>query len=129
MEILGHGIDIVDLRKFRILIDDPEKDFVRNCFTKIEQADAGESHKQIERLAGRFATKEAVLKALGIGWGNGISWTDVETQNLPSGAPRIILYGRVVVIAEELGIARWLVSTSHSETSAVASAIAIGDLA
>lgn len=126
MNILGHGVDIVDLKKIQSLIDDLEGDFVTKCFTEVERAYAGNGPKRIERFAGRFAAKEAVLKALGVGWSAGIAWTDVEIMNLPSGAPTIVLNGRAKQLSEEVGVVRWLVSTSHSDQSAVASAIALG---
>jgi len=126
MDILGHGVDLVDLNKICLLAEDPDGDFVRDCFTETERNDAGDGVRKIERLAGRFAAKEAVLKALGVGWGKGIFWTDVEIHKLASGAPQIALRGRVSEIAKELGVSRWIISISHSETTAVASVIAIG---
>ena len=72
-------------------------------------------------------TKEAVLKVLGTGWRGGIAWTDIEILPEPSGQPRINLTGECSRIAGELGITRWLVSISHIETHATASAIGVAE--
>jgi holo-[acyl-carrier-protein] synthase len=87
---------------------------------------AGDGVTQIQRLAGRFAVKEAVMKALGTGWGNGIAFTDVEIVTLESGAPTVVLKRKVSELAQAQTLSRWLVSVSHTSTVAVASVIAIG---
>lgn len=86
---------------------------------------AGDGVTQIQRLAGRFAVKEAVMKALGAGWGNGIAFTDVEVVTLESGAPTVVLKRKLSELALERTVAGWLVSVSHTSTVAVASVIAI----
>ena len=67
MTVIGHGIDLIDLDKFGRLVDDPETDFVTRCFTEAECTGAEEDPNRTRRLAGRFAAKEAVAKALGTG--------------------------------------------------------------
>ena len=69
--------------------------------------------------------KEAVLKALGTGWTEGIAWTDLEVLRLASGEPRLLVTGRAAEVAAARGIARWLVSMSHSSDFAIGSAIAL----
>lgn len=128
MSVVGHGIDIVEVRKISRLIDDPASHFLTRCFTDAERLDAGDGPNRVVRLAGRFAAKEAILKALGVGFGDGIAFTDVEIQTLDSGEPHVVLHRRVAAIAEERGISKWLVSTSHSSTAAVASALALGGI-
>ena len=76
-------------------------------------------------MAGRFAVKEAVLKVLGTGWAKGIAWTDVEVYNEESGQPRVRLDGMCAQIAGEQGIGEILISISHIDTHAIASAIAL----
>ena len=71
--------------------------------------------------------KEAVLKAIGTGWINGISWKDVELVHDPSGSPSIRVFGTVARIANDKGISSFLVSLSHTMSQAMASVIAIGD--
>lgn len=126
MNVIGHGIDIVEVAEVRRLIDDPGGHFVARCFTDAERDDAGDGVNRIERLAGRFAAKEAVVKALRLGWGDGIAWTDVEIRTTESGAPDVVLHGRVAAVAGERGVSAWLISTSHTEAYAVASALALG---
>jgi holo-[acyl-carrier protein] synthase len=86
---------------------------------------ADESGNRLEKLASRFAIKEAVLKALGTGWGDGIAFTDVEVVSQRTGAPSVVLHCRLVAIANEQGIAHWLVSAGHTCAIAMASVIAL----
>jgi holo-[acyl-carrier protein] synthase len=124
MPIVGHGIDIVETARIRHLLEEHGQRFLDRVFTPIEQAYANQSVKRrFEHLAGRFAAKEAVLKVLGTGWRGGIAWTDIEIRNETSGQPTIALTGECARIAAKLGIARWLISISHIETHATASAI------
>lgn len=126
MSVIGHGIDIVEVEFFRRLSKDPEgAPTLARYFTPAELEHAGHGPNQASRLAGHFAAKEAVLKALGVGWSGGISWTDVEIGTLPSGAPCVVLHARAAEIAAEQGIASWLVSISHIEMVATGSAIAL----
>ncbi len=102
-------------------------DSMARCFTSQERVDIGNDARSLAKAAGRFATKEAVLKALGVGWGDGISWKDVEIQTAQNGAPSVILHGEAMSVARSQGVDCWFVSTSHSGLSAMASAIALGD--
>jgi holo-[acyl-carrier protein] synthase len=124
--LLGHGIDIVDLAEFKNLLDEPTADFARRCFTPGELAWAEASPRRTERLAARFAAKEAVLKALGTGWVTGISWKDIEVSNASNGAPSIAVFREVERISKEKGITSFLISISHSSTHVIASVIASG---
>ncbi len=127
MRILGHGIDITPISRItRLLAEHPER-FVERVYTAREQAYASGKKRRDEHLAARFAAKEAVLKALGTGWGGGIAWTDVEVVSLPSGAPTIELHGLAAQHAARAGITSWLVSLTHAGDSAAASVIAVGD--
>jgi holo-[acyl-carrier protein] synthase len=124
MPILGHGIDIVETKRIRLLLEEHGDRFLDRCYTPAEQAYCRKNAKRyIEHLAGRFAAKEAILKVLGTGWRGGISWTDMEILPEPSGQPRVLLRGECLRIAQQLGISRWLISISHIETHATASAI------
>lgn len=124
--IVGHGLDVIDIADFSRLMRYPAKDYLDRYFTKAEMEAAGDGVTRIQRLAGRFAVKEAVLKALGTGWGNGIAFTDVEVVTLESGAPTVILKRKLSELAKAQTLSRWLVSVSHTSTVAVASVIAIG---
>lgn len=123
--VVAHGLDVVDMADFSRLMNEQASAFLDRYFTPGELATADEGGNRIDRLASRFAIKEAVLKALGTGWGDGISFTDVEVVSLQAGAPTVVLHRRLVVIANERGIVRWLVSASHTSVVAMASVIAL----
>lgn len=124
--IIAHGIDMVDIESTRHLLADPTGQFLARCFTIQEQQSAGDGLNQPDRLSGRFAVKEAAMKALGTGFGEGVGFLDVEVVSLPSGAPTVILHGNAKLRAEAMGIDHWLVSTSHEGNMAIASVIALG---
>src|SRR4051794_33340110 len=111
--MVAHGIDLVDLSSTARLLTDPTEQFLRRCFTTQEQMSVGNGVDRSARLSGRFAIKEAVMKALGTGFGGGVGFLDIETITLASGAPSILLHGEARRRAELLGINSWLVSTSH----------------
>jgi len=126
--VIAHGIDLVDVARIKQSITEHGQRFIDRCFTQLE-ADYAQSAKEprnYERFAARFAAKEAVLKALGTGWANGIAWTDVEIRRQPSGAPTVYLSGKAAEIAEELGITQLHLSMTHTSTQAMASVIACG---
>ena len=124
MPIVGHGIDIIETDRMRESVSEHGQRFLDRVFTPAEQTYCARNQKRYyEHMAGRFAAKEAVLKVLGTGWRGGIAWTDVEILPEPSGQPVINLTGECQRIAARLGITRWLVSISHIETHATASAI------
>lgn len=128
MSFIGHGIDIVETNRIREMLVEHGQRFLDRCFTPAEQAYCDASKKRrIEHLAGRFAAKEAILKVIGTGWRGGIAWTDMEILNAESGQPQLTLSGETKAIAEKLGITRWMVSISHIETHATASAIGLGE--
>lgn len=124
MPIIGHGVDIVEVARIGRMLDEHADRFLERCFTERERAYATGAKRTGEHLAGRFAAKEAALKAIGTGWRHGIAWTDVEVVLEATGAPRLEVTGRVAEIAAELGIGAWHVSISHTQTHAIASVIA-----
>jgi holo-[acyl-carrier protein] synthase len=126
MKFIGHGIDIVEIPVLRKLLGVDEDDLLSQSFTDLEQAEVPEGVHRVQYIAGRFAAKEAVLKALGTGFGDGVAFTDVHIVRSSSGAPTVQLSGAAATASESLGITTWLLSISHSENFAVASAIAAG---
>ena len=118
---------MVECARLREAIDRHGERFINRIFTKAEQKYCLGRKRETEHLAGRFAAKEAVLKVLGTGWKNGINWTDIEVTNLPSGQPKLTLSGRCREIADQLGLTDILISISHIETHAIASAIGTGE--
>jgi holo-[acyl-carrier protein] synthase len=77
MNVIGHGVDLVEVAALRRWIADPCDPLVPRCFTAGELTEIGEGPDRIERLAGRFAAKEAVLKAPGTGFGASVAFKDV----------------------------------------------------
>lgn len=127
MQILGHGIDLVDTPRIERLLGEHEQRFLDRVFTAGERAycDAG-GKMRVQRFAARFAAKEAVLKVLGTGWSAGIAWTDVEVTREATGQPRVCLHGEAAVYAKRLGITSWHISLSHLKGHALASVIGEG---
>jgi holo-[acyl-carrier protein] synthase len=125
MKIVGHGIDLVDIAEVKKWLEDPRDPLGPRCFTPSELIKAGDGPNRAERLAGWFATKEAVLKALGIGFGDGVAFTDIETVAVDQGPPRIQLHGGAASVAAQRGVTTWFVSVSHDGGIAVASIIAV----
>ncbi len=127
MRIIAHGIDMVSCSRLEAVLERHGQKFLDRVFTPVEQEYCRDRKRRIEHLAGRFAAKEAVLKVLGTGWRSGIAWTDVEVRNEPSGAPRVLLYGECRRLADQMRIAGVLISISHVETHAIASAIGLAE--
>ncbi len=126
MSVLAHGVDMVDCGRLQQAIGRHREKFLHRVFTPAELEYSLGSKRETEHLAGRFAAKEAVLKVLGTGWRSGINWTDVEVRNAPSGQPYVTLSGRPLEIAQQLGITHILISISHIDTHAIASAVGCG---
>jgi holo-[acyl-carrier protein] synthase len=126
--VLGHGVDIVEIARIAAMLATHGEAFVARCFTDAERAygDAA-PRKRAERYAGRFACKEAVLKALGTGWSAGAAWREIEVGRLASGQPTLALRGRCAELASRLGISRWTLSITHTDTLAMASVVGIGE--
>lgn len=129
MSVLAHGVDIVEVSRIGAMVAEHGEHFLERVFTQGEREYAHASKRRDEHLAGRFAAKEAVLKALGTGWSQGIAWTDIEVTRGPAGEPGVRLSGKAKSIADSLGIGRWVLSLSHTENYAVASAIGLQMLA
>jgi holo-[acyl-carrier protein] synthase len=125
MEIVAHGIDLVDCPRIEEMIKRHGERFINRIFTAAEQAYAEANKDRIEKLAGRFAAKEAVLKLMGTGWRGKIAWTDIEIVNNPAGQPQVTLTGEVKKLAEKFGIKHISVSITHTANFAIASAVAL----
>ena len=125
MEIVAHGIDLVDRPRIGQMIKRHGERFIDRVFTAAEQAYAEANKDKVEKLAGRFAAKEAVLKLMGTGWRGKIAWTDIEVVNNALGQPEVTLGGEVKKLADELGIKHISVSITHTANFAIASAVAL----
>ena len=125
MEIVAHGIDLVDRPRIEQMIKRHGERFIDRVFTAAEQAYAEANKDRVEKLAGRFAAKEAVLKLMGTGWRGKIAWTDIEVVNNALGQPEVTLAGEVKKLADGLGIRHISVSITHTANFAIASAVAL----
>jgi len=120
MDMVCHGIDIIEIYRVRQSIHHSGQSFLNRVFTMAELA----GNPGIPTLAARFAAKEAVMKALGVGMFR-INWREIEITENKEGAPRIKLTGSALRHAKKLGIKSFSLSLSHSRTCAVASVIGI----
>jgi holo-[acyl-carrier protein] synthase len=127
MKIVAHGIDLVDFPRIEQMVQRHGERFLNRVFTEAEQKYAKANKNNIEKLAGRFAAKEAVLKLMGTGWTGKIAWTDIEIINNPQGQPQVTLTGEVKKIAEQLHINHVSISITHTANFAIASAVALAD--
>ena len=118
---MGIGIDIVEVSRIEQVAREHEQ-FLTRVYTDHEITYCTKKKNKYQHFAARFAAKESVLKALGVGWGRDIKWTDVEVVNDPLGRPQINAYGGVKKLMEQKGISEILVSLSHVSDYAVASA-------
>jgi len=125
MQFITNGIDLVDFGRIEKMLARHGRRFLDRVFTPAEQAYANSNKNGTEKLAGRFAAKEAVLKLLGTGWRGKIAWTDIEIVNSPTGQPKVSLTGEVERIAEALEIEQISVSITHTANFAIASAVAL----
>lgn len=120
--VRGHGIDVVDVDRFRESLARTPSMRTR-LFTERELADVAAAADPVPSLAVRFAAREATMKAMGLGLG-AFGFHDVWVERQPSGEPLLVVAGRALELATERGITRWWVSLTHTKLVAVASVIA-----
>jgi holo-[acyl-carrier protein] synthase len=123
--ITGIGTDIVEIGRIRGMMERHGEHFVERCFTAGEIDYARRHRDPSVRLAGRWAAKEAVVKVLGTGFIQGITFHDVEVVSLHTGQPTVKLSGEAARIAAEQGITEIKLTVSHSREYATATAIGI----
>jgi holo-[acyl-carrier protein] synthase len=126
MSILGIGTDIIEVLRIAQMIERHGDVFISRVYTEHEIQYCQSRKMATQHYAGRWAAKEAVLKAIGTGWRRGISWRDVEIRNQPGGKPTIACRGGVREVVEQLGVAEIQISISHCRTHATAYALAVG---
>jgi holo-[acyl-carrier protein] synthase len=122
--IVGIGIDHVQTKEFSDLMEQDPTGFLARVFTPVEIAAGGPRNDRVHYFAARFAAKEALLKALGVGWTDQFDWQDIEVTNLSSGAPQITLRGNVRDLARSLSAETFYVSLSHTTHLAMAQVVA-----
>ena len=118
--IVGTGVDIAEVKRVQQALDRFGDRFLLRVFTPDEVRYCTKRHNVAERLAARFAAKEAAMKAIGTGWRNGVSWRDFEVARQPGGRPLLRLSGRGAEIAAALGCRRTHLSLSHTASQAIA---------
>lgn len=127
MSVLGLGVDIIEVARIRGSLERHGDRFYNRICTGVEIAYCTQMRDPAPFFAARFAAKEAVSKALGTGIGAQCGWHDIEVRRKASGEPFIVMHGAGADTAKRLGIARILVSLSHTENYAVAQAIAVSE--
>ena len=119
------GVDMIEMDRFKKVHDEFGDSLLARVFTPLEVLYC---RGRAPELAARFAAKEAVSKALGVGMRmmarDGIEWKDVEVIGDRRGKPIVRLYGRAAERAAELGLAEWAISLSHTRDSAIAMVVA-----
>lgn len=125
MNIYGIGTDITECLRIAQMIERHGELFITRVYTPDEIQYCQSRKQSTQHFAGRWAAKEAVLKAVGTGWRRGISWRDVEIKNQLGGKPTVALHAGLRDVAEDLGIGQVLISISHCRTHATAYALAL----
>ena len=127
---ISTGVDLAEVERIQAAIEHPRigQRFRDRVFTASEIAYCEKKQRgKYESYAGRFAAKEAVMKALGRGWGAKVRWLDIEVARARSGKPEIVLHDKTAQLAAELGIRRWALSITHTKQHGLAYVIAQDD--
>jgi holo-[acyl-carrier protein] synthase len=121
--IVGLGLDIAEINRIEAAITRHGAPILERLFTPSEVAYCEGYKNRFERYAGRFAAKEAAMKALGTGWSQGIRWRDIEVTREPSGKPTLHLAGVARSFADRLGVKNISITITHSGNFALAQVI------
>jgi len=118
--IVGLGVDIAEVDRVRGAIERQGERFLKRLYTAKERTYCEKFKNKYERYAGRFAVKEATMKALGTGWSRGVRWVDIEVVREMSGKPTLELKGEARKIADKLGVKHIAVTITHTASQAMA---------
>jgi holo-[acyl-carrier protein] synthase len=121
--IVGIGVDLCEVDRIEAAIARHGERFLNRIYTEAERAYCESKANKMERFAGRFAAKEAAMKAIGTGWHRGVGWREFEVMRAESGQPIIRFHGVARRIAAELGAKRALVSITHIKSMAMAQVV------
>ena len=120
------GVDIAEVARIQVAIERHGEVFLRRIYTTREREYCEGFKNKYERYAGRFAAKEAAMKALGTGWRRGVRWVDLEVVRETSGRPILAIMGEAAKIAAQLGVQSVALSITHTESQALAQVILEG---
>lgn len=123
--MIGIGTDILQLARIEAVLERQGERFVSRILTPRERAEYAASSRQNRLLAKRFAAKEAIVKALGTGIGNGVSWQDIAVEHDELGAPLVVLAGGAAQRAKQLGGSTVLLSLADEQDYVVAFAVLV----
>ena len=123
MRVIGLGTDIVEIHRIADMIDKHAEEFLDRIFSPYEVEYCSTKKNAAQHFAGRWAAKEAVMKAFGTGFVKGIHWNEIVVISRPTGQPEVRLSGETERFASEMGIAHILLSISHGKEYATATAI------
>lgn len=121
--IVGTGIDLAEVDRIAAAIERFGDRFLRRVFTEAEMRYCDSKANRMERYAGRFAAKEAAMKAVGTGWRGGVAWTDFEVRREPGGKPTMSFHGKAAEFASKLGVKNVALSITHTKDMAMAMVI------
>jgi holo-[acyl-carrier protein] synthase len=121
--IIGLGVDIAEVGRMQAAIERHGETILRRLYTPAEREYCERFKNKYERFAGRFAAKEAAMKALGTGWSRGVRWVDVEVVRQRGGRPTVKLHGEAGEIAGRMGVKNISLSITHTAEQAFAQVI------
>ena len=123
MMIVGIGLDLVKISRIRAITERWQERFLQRLYTNEERRYCFRRASPYASLAGRFAVKEAILKALGTGWSAGIRWVDMQVLNDETGKPTAQISGRLKTLLRDAGVTGIHISLSHDADYAIAEAV------
>lgn len=126
MNLIGIGIDVVEVSRIKSSLDEFGEKFLTRIFTETEREYCQKQKRPELHLAARFAAKEAIAKAFGTGIGKEVGWLDMEIIRRPSGEPEVKLAGAAAAFAETKGVSQVMVSLTHAKHYAAANAVIMG---
>ena len=126
MTIIGIGSDLLEIKRLAAAGEKYGDRLYRRVFTEAEIAYCESRTHPHQHYAARFAAKEAVFKALGVGWAQGVSWMDVEVIRQDKGPPAVRISGAAKKLADDLGVSRTHLSLSHTKDLAMANVVLEG---
>ena len=127
MNLIGIGIDVVEVSRIKSSLDEFGEKFLTRIFTETEREYCQKQKRPELHLAARFAAKEAIAKAFGTGIGKEVGWLDMEIIRRPSGEPEVKLIGAAAAFAETKGVSQVMVSLTHAKHYAAANAVIMGE--